>query len=98
MEKETRDFGYYAIIPNEIMFDENLMANAKLLYGQITLLANKEGNCWASNAFFAKKNNTSSQSISKWVSNLADNGYIRLEYEHAGTNNVRKIYLISTFK
>lgn len=80
------------------MFDENLMANAKLLYGQITLLANKEGYCWASNAFFAKKNNTSSQSISKWISNLSDNGYIRLEYEHAGTNNVRKIYLTSTFK
>lgn len=98
MENETRDFGYYAIIPNEVMFDENLMANAKLLYGQITLLANKEGYCWASNAFFARKNKTSSQSISKWVSNLADNGYIKLEYEHAGTNVQRKIYLTSKFK
>lgn len=98
MENETRDFGYYAIIPNEVMFDENLMANAKLLYGQITLLANKEGYCWASNAFFARKNKTSSRSISKWVSNLADNGYIKLEYEHAGTNVQRKIYLTSKFK
>lgn len=96
-EKETK-LGYYAIIPNEVMFDENLMANAKLLYGQITLLANKEGYCWASNNFFAKKNHSSPQSVSKWISNLAENNYIKVEYEHSGVTNVRKIFLNTSFK
>lgn len=97
-EKETKVLGYYCVIPNEIMFDEKLMPNAKLLYGQIALLTNKEGYCWASNSFFAKKNHTSEQSISKWINNLAQLGYIKLEYEHIGLNNIRKIYLNTSFR
>ena len=98
MAEETRMMGYYVVIPNEVMFDENLMANAKLLYGQIALLTEKEGYCWASNKFFADKNNTSEKSISKWINNLADNDYIKLEYEHLGINNIRKIFLNTSFK
>ena len=98
MEKETKMMGYYVVIPNEVMFDENLMANAKLLYGQIALLSDKTGYCWASNEFFAKKNNTSVRSISKWIANLSDNNYIKLEYDHQGVNTERKIYLNTSLK
>ena len=40
---------YYAIIPAEIRYDKKLTPNSKLLYGEITALANKEGYCWAGN-------------------------------------------------
>lgn len=98
MNKETKIMGYYTVIPNEVMFDEKLKANAKLLYGQIALLADKEGYCWASNEFFAKKNHTSTRSISDWISNLAEQDYIILEYEHRGKDTERKIFLNTSVK
>lgn len=33
---------YYAVIPAEIRYDKKLKANEKLLYGEITALANKK--------------------------------------------------------
>ena len=70
---------YYAIIPANVRYDESLPANAKLLYGEITALCNKEGYCWASNDYFAKLYNCTRQSVSSWISKLKDRGYISIE-------------------
>ena len=45
--------GYYAILNSKILFNEGLKANEKLLYATITLLANKEGYCFATNTYLA---------------------------------------------
>lgn len=50
---EENQIGYYAVIPSTILFNENLKANEKLLYAVITILSNKEGYCFASNAYLA---------------------------------------------
>lgn len=81
---------YYAIIPAEVRYDENLRANAKLLYGEITALTQKNGECWASNSYFAKLYNVDSSAISKWIKNLKDSGYITIEYIRADNKEIEK--------
>jgi len=67
---------YYAIIPAEVRYDENLSPNAKLLFAEITCLCNKNGVCNASNKYFSDLYGVSTISISKWVSQLVKYGYV----------------------
>ena len=75
----TEKPSYYAVIPASVRYDKNLNANAKLLYGEITCLCNKEGYCWASNSYFASLYGVSSRSITNWLNSLEENGYITRE-------------------
>lgn len=67
---------YYAIIPANIRYDEEIPANAKLLYGEITALCNDRGYCWASNDYFANLYKVSKKSISNWINSLIKKNYI----------------------
>lgn len=71
--------GYYAIIPSKVRYDKVLPPNAKLLYGEITALTQKEGYCWASNDYFAELYDVSVETISRWISALKKAGYIEVE-------------------
>lgn len=75
---------YYAIIPAVVRYSNELKANEKLLYGEITALANKTGECWASNQYFAKLYNVTPQAVSKWISNLRKKGFIQTRYVYKG--------------
>lgn len=68
---------YYAIIPANVRYDKELKANEKLLYGEITSLTNKTGECWATNKYFADLYEVSTRSIQGWISNLEKRGYIK---------------------
>lgn len=70
---------YYAIIPSAVRYDKELTANAKLLYGEITSLCNEKGVCWASNQYFADLYNTTKETISRWISQLAKKKYIAIK-------------------
>lgn len=67
---------YYAIIPAMVRYDKDLIPNAKLLYGEITALSNTNGYAYASNEYFAKLYNVSKTSISLWIKDLEEKGYI----------------------
>lgn len=70
---------YFAIIPANVRYDDELSANAKLLYGEITALCNEKGYCWASNDYFSQLYSKSRITVSRWISSLIQKGYIKSE-------------------
>ena len=73
---------YYAVIPANVRYDTRLSPLAKLLYGEITCLCQKEGFCWATNAYFAKLYQKSTRWISNVINLLAKCGYISIELKY----------------
>ena len=81
---------FYSIIPATVRYDKELSANAKLLYGEISSLCNKEGCCWATNKYFADLYEVSERSITNWLSLLQKKEYIEIINS---SNGGRKIFL-----
>jgi SOS-response transcriptional repressor LexA len=80
---------YYAVIPATVRYDKELKPNEKLLYGEISALAQKEGYCWASNTYFAELYDTSPISISRYINHLKEKGYIDVKLVYR--NNTKEI-------
>lgn len=70
---------YYAIIPANVRYDNELKANEKLLYGEISALCNDLGYCWATNEYFAKLYDVSGETVSRWINHLVKKGYLYSE-------------------
>ena len=81
---------YYAIIPATVRYDNELTDKAKLLYGEITCLCNKQGYCFATNNYFANLYSCTNRVIQLAISKLQEKGYIKIIIEN---NCQRKIYL-----
>ena len=87
---------YYAVIPAFVRYDSELTPNAKLLYGEITALCNEKGYCFASNKYFADLYSVKTRSITDWISQLKDKGYIKLKLlykENSKEVKSREIYI-----
>lgn len=85
---------YYAVIPADVRYDSELKDKAKLLYGEIVALSDKEGYCWASNKYFAELYNVSVTTISLLIKNLVEKGYIENEIIYKeGSKEILNRYL-----
>lgn len=85
---------YYAIIPANVRYDKNLKDKAKLLYGEISALSDKNGYCYATNKYFAELYNVSTTTISLLIKDLIDNEYIESEIIYKeGTKEILNRYL-----
>lgn len=71
--------GYFAIIPAIVRYDNDLNGNAKLLYGELTALANEKGYCWATNLYFANLYGVSKRTIISWMKQLEKKKYISIK-------------------
>ena len=93
-EKEQPN--YYAIIPATVRYYNNLKSAEKLLYGEITALANKNGYCYAKNKYFADLYNVTAVSVSRWISHLQEHGYIETEIIRNKNKEIesRNIYIV----
>lgn len=80
---------YYAIIPADIRYDNDLKPNEKLLYGEITALSNKTGECVASNKYFSELYDVSQRAVAIWINHLKEKKYILVGYVKKG-NEIEK--------
>lgn len=84
---------YYAVLSAEVRYAD-ITPNAKLLYAEITAFCDMNGECFASNRYFAKLYNKSKVTISKWVRELSENGFIETSYTYKeGTKEIDKRYI-----
>tara|TARA_R110000751_G_scaffold136245_1_gene239215 strand:+ start:5912 stop:6550 length:639 start_codon:yes stop_codon:yes gene_type:complete len=84
---------YYAIIPAEVRYSE-LKPSAKLLYGEITALANKKGYCFSTNNYFAELYNVTKNTISLWIKDLLKHGFISVEIKYRNKQIIeRRLYI-----
>lgn len=96
MKLEEPRRSYYSVTPANVRYDDKLSLGARLLYGELTALANEKGYCWASNSYFAKLYKVSAHTISNWISQLEQRGHVRREIVYKeGTKEIkeRRIYI-----
>jgi uncharacterized phage protein (TIGR02220 family) len=89
---------YYSILTADVRYNKELKANEKLLFSEITALANKYGYCTASNGYLADLYDVKKTTVSHWLIHLKEKNYIRIEIERNDKKEIisRKIYPVST--
>jgi DNA-binding transcriptional ArsR family regulator len=85
---------YYAILTSEVRYNKTLTPNAKLLYAEITALINMNGDCFASNKYFADLYGKSKTTVSKWVSELVKEGFVEIKLTYKeGSKEIDNRYI-----
>lgn len=99
MNEENKP-SYYAVIPSEVRYCEELKYPERLLYGEITALAGKEGYCYATNKYFSELYHVIPGTISRWISHLERLGFVKVEIIKSERNQVlqRRIYINDQYR
>lgn len=86
---------YYAVIPSDVRYDDEIPANAKILYGEISALIGAEGFCFASNQYFAELYGMTNETIARLLTKLENRGHIKRVIERGDSGQIvaRKLYL-----
>lgn len=73
---------YVAVIPYQVLIDQELPPNAKLFYGCLVGLSKKEGYCWATDGQLEEMFFVKGRAIHRWLEVLEKRGYIRRETQN----------------
>ncbi|MDD7261636.1 MAG: helix-turn-helix domain-containing protein [Fusobacterium mortiferum] len=88
---------YYGIIPATIRYDKRLKPMEKILYSEITALANTQGFCFASNSYFGKLYEVHKNTVGIWINNLVECGYLKVKMiykENSKEVLERRLYIV----
>lgn len=85
---------YYAVLTADVRYSKVLKPNEKLLFAEITALTNMNGQCFATNKYFAQLYDVSVETVSRWVSNLEKLGFIKrtIKYKE-GSKQIEKRFI-----
>jgi len=89
-ERETPN--YYAVIPAPVRYADDLSEFQKLLYWEITALAQKDWYCYASNNYFSSLYWKGKDWISKSINKMQELWYLKIEHDKEAWN-LRKIFI-----
>ena len=90
---------YYSILTADIRYNQNITDSEKILFSELTALANKNGYCHASNKYFTSIYNVSTRTIQNRLKKLKDHGFIKIDLEYYPQSKrvmTRKIYISNT--
>lgn len=98
MDKPARYPGFTALLPPRVRYDRELRPTAKLLYAEISAMADVTGFCWASNRYLAALFGVTKNTVTELLSQLAGRGYIEIEVLRDEKNAVqeRRLYITDT--
>lgn len=89
---------YYSVLTADVRYDNRLTDSEKLLYAEITSLAQKNGECWASNKYFADLYGVHEKTISKRIARLKKFNYldVKMIYKNGSKEIDKRIIKIAT--
>ena len=96
MDKKPPKYpGYTALLPPAVRYDQELRPAAKLLYAEISAMADVTGFCWATNRYLAALLGASKNTVSELLAQLEERGYILCEVIRDEKNAVteRRLYI-----
>lgn len=86
---------YYAIIPAYVRYANELNADEKIIYAEITALSILRGYCFATNKYFSNLYNCHVNTISRRIRALEKHGYIKVEITRdEKTKNIQGRYIL----
>jgi len=94
IHKTKEQPSYYAILTADVRYSKLLKPNEKLLFAEITALTNMNGQCFATNKYFAELYDVSVETVSRWVSHLEKLRFIKrtIKYKE-GTKQIDKRFI-----
>lgn len=86
---------YFSVIPAAVRYDQDISANAKLIYSEIAALIGPEGFCYASNAYLASPYEFTEEAVSRMITKLIKAGHIIRELDKDASGQIirRRLYL-----
>ena len=86
---------YYSILTAEVRYDSLLTWFERIMYAELSALANKTGECWASNKWFSDVFKQSTRTITRAITRLSERGYIKVSFEYEGKQISKRIVKIA---
>ncbi|MBN2833620.1 MAG: helix-turn-helix domain-containing protein [Candidatus Delongbacteria bacterium] len=86
---------YYSILPVSVRYCKEITGDEKLLFSELTCLANKLGYCYASNKYFSNLYGVTTRTIISRLAKLQQYGFIKIIIDRNDKNEVVgiRIYL-----
>ena len=78
-DKRPKYPGYTALLPPRVRYDKDLGATSKLLYAEISAMADVTGFCWASNRYLGALMGITKRTVQTLLAELEEHGYVMIE-------------------
>lgn len=89
---------YISNLPAHVTFDKKVGRSIQPFLKELVNLAKKEGHCFASNGYLAKRLCASSRTVQRWLAALQRAKYIKITLDKKGFGVTRKIYVSKEFQ